>query len=402
MEINLAQAHKTTSGVFVRRDENVGLFAYSPYTGLTYAIQESDAEAVYKWLNKKTKQVSDNYKKTLGAGWATDINDFTFFDSHLLPNRESWSTVVQPVYPLLINWFLTGRCPLGCLYCYAEDLMRQESLEPNEEDIKTRVLAILKLNPLVVVLTGGDPLFSPHIRLAIELLSNRVGIVVDTSAYTFTQSHLELFKKNNVNVRISLDSERPKLNQFQRPIYYGYPQLRKKGRLTAEVAVEALSKCLDAGLTVTVQTVATKKTANDLIALGDKLYRLGVRSWRVFKVSPSKASYEGYKSLVGSFTDSGKEIKGKQSRGPYEFVFSEIKKSIQNAWNNKMAVQVTHNSCPNNVILLGPDGKFYTESNINLRKVLLSEASPQNPPLENIRQKVNMMAHAERYLNIER
>ena len=45
---------------------------------------------------------------------------------------------------------------------------------------------------------------------------------------------------------------------------------------------------------MTVQTVATKKNANDLVTLGDKLYRLGVRSWRIFKVAPSKASYDGY------------------------------------------------------------------------------------------------------------
>jgi MoaA/NifB/PqqE/SkfB family radical SAM enzyme len=236
----------------------------------------------------------------------------------LLPDRDAWSTLPVPRQPILINWLITGRCPLACRYCYAEDLMRNEALEPRSADIERIVESILSLNPLVVVVTGGDPLFSGHLAEAVHLLSGKVGIVVDTSGYTFTPKHLELFKRHNVSVRISLDSERPKVNQAQRPLYRGYPKLVNQGIPTAVAAVNTLCQCLDAGLCVTVQTVATKKNANDLVALGDKLYRLGVRSWRIFKVAPSKASYEGYTKLIGTVTDKGKKVTGKRARGPYD------------------------------------------------------------------------------------
>jgi MoaA/NifB/PqqE/SkfB family radical SAM enzyme len=205
----------------------------------------------------------------------------------------------MPRQPILINWLITGRCPLACKYCYAEDLMRNEALEPTSADIERIVESILSLNPLVVVVTGGDPLFSGHLAEAVQLLSGKVGIVVDTSGYTFTPKHLELFKRHHVSVRISLDSERPKVNQAQRPLHRAYPKLARQGIPTAVAAIKTLCQCLEAGLCVTVQTVATKKNANDLVTLGDKLYRLGVRSWRIFKVAPSSATYEGYKRLVG-------------------------------------------------------------------------------------------------------
>ena len=197
--------------------------------------------------------------------------------------------------------------PLACKYCYAEDLMRDEALEPKSVDIERIVESILSLNPLVVVVTGGDPLFSGHLAEAMQLLSGKVGIVIDTSGYTFTPKHIELFKQHHVSVRISLDSERPKINQAQRPIHRKYPKLAKQGIPTAVAALNTLCQCLEAGLCVTVQTVATKKNANDLVTLGDKLYRLGVRSWRIFKVAPSKEAMKVIRSWLGRLRTAGKK-----------------------------------------------------------------------------------------------
>jgi MoaA/NifB/PqqE/SkfB family radical SAM enzyme len=278
--------------------------------------------------------------------------------------------------------------------------MRNEALEPKSADIERIVESILSLNPLVVVVTGGDPLFSGHLADAVHLLSGKVGIVVDTSGYTFTPKHLELFKQHHVSVRISLDSERPKVNQAQRPLHRGYPKLAKQNIPTAVAAINTLCQCLDAGLCVTVQTVATKKNANDLVALGDKLYRLGVHSWRIFKVAPSKASYEGYKKLVGEVTDEGKKITGKKARGPYEFAFKNVQAAYLSTWHRSMVVQIAPNETPNAVILVGPDGTFYTESNTIVAKVTLDDENPKRPRLDAILNKVDMLAHARRYLNL--
>lgn len=395
------KTQRTESGLFIRRDRDFGLLVYSPFTGLTYAVSLSDARAVTNWLNTPgTEPPTTFYKLSIGAEWAVSREEAKHPIPHLLPNRESWPLLPMPNSPILINWFLTGRCPLACVYCYAEDLMRNESLEPKRIDIARTAKSILSLNPLVVVLTGGDPLFSPYVEDAVNLLSGKVGIIVDTSAYTFSAKHLELFKRHRVNVRISFDSERPRVNQAQRPIYPGYPNLIRNGPPTAVAAIAALCQCLEAGVSVTVQTVATKKNTNELITLGDKLFRLGVRSWRIFKVAPSKARYEGYAKLVGTHTDKGKRFPGNKEKGMYEFVFGKILEARTNYWQQALAVQVTLNEKPNAVILVGPDGKFYTESSVKLGKSILDEESPYRPSLEALKSKINMIAHAERYLNL--
>jgi MoaA/NifB/PqqE/SkfB family radical SAM enzyme len=397
------KAKKTKSGVFIRRDTNIGLLAHSPFTGLNYAVHSSCEKPVLRWLERRGSEApGDDFKYSLGAGWAIDKEKARHFGPHLLPSPSAFSFLQVPDSPILINWFLTGRCPLACTYCYAEDLMRKDELEPTPEDIGEHAKSILELNPLVVVLTGGDPLFSPYLSQAIHLLYGKVGIVLDTSGFTFTGNHLSLFREYGVSVRISFDSERPAVNQRQRPLYFKYPQLAKKGISTAEAAVKAMCQCLDAGVSVTVQTVATKKTANDLVALGDKLYRLGVRSWRIFKVAPSEARLDGYLKLVGTHTDSGKRIIGKQALGPYDFAFNAVRVAAENNWDQKMAIQIAGGEVRNAVILVSPDGKFYTESNVSLGKVLLDERRPTSPSIKAVRAKVNMQAHMDRYLNLTR
>ncbi len=387
---------RTSSGLYIRNDYNIGLLTYSPYTGLTYAVHDSNLETIYKWLNKeKRKSPSITYETSLGAGWATHIENFSTIGQRLLPSPSLWKTLPATDYPILINWFLTGNCPLNCVYCYAEDLMRHRVAEPNEDDIVSYAEEILKLKPLVVVLTGGDPLSSPYLEKAIEILSGKVGLVLDTSAYSFSEKKLKLFKEHNVNVRISLDSEIPELNQRQRPLLIN----NKNSKLTAIPAIDAICRCLDEKISLTVQTVATKKNSNDLLSLGDKLYRMGVRSWRVFKVAPSEIKINGYKKIVGESKDSGEKYHGKKARGPYAYNFELLTKASSYRWNNEMEIQVTFNERVNAVILVGPDGKFYTESNVRLGKALIDEENPQSPSLESIKHKVDMIGHAERYLN---
>jgi hypothetical protein len=165
-------------------------------------------------------------------------------------------------------------------------------------------------------------------------------------------------------------------------------------------AVRALSACIEADIAVGVQSVATKKNANDLPALGDKLFRLGVRSWRILKVAPASTNLREYGRLVGERTDSGKRVEGRRRRGPYEFVFQEVLRRQRSSWGQRMAVQVTKNDIANAVILIGPDGTFYTESNTGQGKIVLDEMRPRRPSLSLIARKVDMLAHTARYLNL--
>jgi sulfatase maturation enzyme AslB (radical SAM superfamily) len=389
---------QTKSGLFVRHEPNIGLLTYSPFSGLIHACDNSDKDYVLKWLNKeKNIHISEEYIRALGAGWAIDFKDAEYPVPHMLPTKsEKWiNTIPYPKKPILINWLITGSCPLMCKYCYAEDLMRDRYPEPKVNDIKLIAKTILKYNPLVVVLTGGDPLVSPFLELTIKLLYNKTGIIIDTSAYIFNESHLNLFKKYNVIVRISLDSEIPSINDKLRPINSSFKKAGINSRDTVSSAIYAIYKCIDAGVKVAVQSVATKVNHSDFEAMGDKLFKLGVGGWRILMVAPSKLKYDEYQVLCGD---------QKFQKRFYNHILKAINKKYKKDWRCNMSVQVAHNKTPNAVILVSPNGTFLTESNIGQvdggGKVIIDIDNPKKPKIQSIFDSINMHAHAERYLNI--
>jgi MoaA/NifB/PqqE/SkfB family radical SAM enzyme len=375
----------TRSGIFARLDKGIGLLVFSPYSGLVFLCDEDDAIQVHDWLNQRDSHApSNDYRRALGPGWLIPYHEAGYPYEHLLSSEEKAWHIPGITKPVVINWLITGQCPLRCCYCYAEDLMRDPAKEPDTDRVQKTASTILSYMPLVVVLTGGDPLCSPHLELALSLLHGKVGIVLDTSAYPFKSDHIALFKKYDVYVRISLDSEIPRINRQLRPV------CSRTSRVTGSVekAVEAIDKCLSAGIRVGVQTVATRKNRHDLSELGDKLLRLGISGWRILMVAPSPGKELLYHELSGSH---------KSQHRFYEYTLAKIQKTYQKHSASQLAVEVAHNQVPNAVILVGPDGTFYTEQR---GKIEIDSKYPRKPRASMIFRQVSSHGHASRYLSL--
>lgn len=387
---------KTRSGLMVRFDEGIGMLVYSPFSSLIFGVHPDYIQHTIEWLNMKRKNPpTETFEKMIGPGWFIPHQEAQYEMPYLLPSKDYWQ-FLNPEWPIVINWLLTGRCPLACKYCDAEDLMRDNIKEPEEVDIKKIAENILSYNPIAIVLTGGEPLFSPYLDKVIKILHGRTGIIVDTNAYGFTSRHLQTFRKYHVAVRISIDSEIPRINDELRPIHKSCKPVQNGHRSansgSLEPAMNALCQCLDEGITVSVQSVATKNTANDLSVLGDKLFRMGVRAWRIHKVVPFSNKIKEYRELVGSPT---------KENNMYKHVFSkQLIKAYENRWEKKMALQLTHNVPPNAVILVAPDGRFLTESYVSVGKLILDDAHPFKPRMKELFRKINKDGHADRYLNL--
>lgn len=386
---------QTRSGLIVRFDKGIGMLVYSPFSSLIFAVHPDYTQHTLEWIEMKRQDPpKETFAKMIGPGWFIPLREAQYEMPYLLPSKDHWQ-FLDPERPIVINWLLTGRCQLACKYCDAEDLMRNSIKEPEQVDIENIAENILSYNPIAIVLTGGDPLFSPYLDKAIKILYGRAGIMVDTNAYCFTSRHLELFRKYRVAVRISIDSEIPRINDELRPVHNsGKPVQRKYcsvKRGSLEPAMNALCQCLDAGITVSVQSVATKKTANDLPAFGDKLFRMGVRSWRIHKVAPSSSKMKDFKQLIGG---------PKKEKQMYKHVFSELIRAYGNRWRNQFGLQLTHNVPPNAVILVAPDGRFFTESNVSVGKLILDEENPFKPRMKELFRKINKDGHTDRYLNL--
>ena len=84
--------HRTKTGLFLREDSNLGLLVYSPYTGLFFSCLEkgSSKQKLVKWLKGKTRDVlSEDYAKSIGAGWFLPIQKAQYPREHILSRSLS-------------------------------------------------------------------------------------------------------------------------------------------------------------------------------------------------------------------------------------------------------------------------------------------------------------------------
>ena len=368
----------TKSGLYVRRDQSLRLLAYSPFTGLMFACMEetSACDQLLEWLDCDIKSPPDDcYLYSLGPGWATGKAKARFPRTHLLSSSGLVPRSHKPESLLVVNWLISAQCLCRCRYCYSSDIMDQYSSQPNAHDVRAIARQILSYQPLAVVLTGGDPLMDNKLEEAIEVLHGHTGIVIDTNGARLTKNVVKVFSKHNVFVRVSMDSELPRVNDQLRPMPTGS---------SLQAALEAINLCLDNDVGVGVQTVVTKKNMSDLEALGHKLYRMGVTSWRL-QVLVNHSLFSDYKAFepnLRRFRNSICSVLGQKNR---------------NGWDERMSIQPV-DTAPNAVVLVAPDGRFLTELN---GKVPLCEDKPFRPSMDEIlRGPLDLDAHATRYLNI--
>ncbi len=379
--------YTTKSGLFVRQDKNVGLLVYSQYTGLIFVVHPEDTDNTISWMNFENRLISrSTIHNALGVGWDKKVKEGAFPMPHYLEGQGKWDSRPWPKrFPIVINWLLTGNCPLACRYCDAEDLMRQKRPEPNVEDIKLIASRILLYNPLVVVLSGGEPLISPHLEECIKWLYKRAGIIIDTSGLYLNEEKRELLKKYQVAVRFSIDSPIPKCNDSLRCLSKKRinPGEANNSNSSLKNAIQSLCSSFDENLTVSVQTVATRKTINDLPFFGDRLFSLGIRSWRIHLVSLPKDNINYERLFVPM--KSRKNILSKLNR-------------TKKRWKG-MDLQILDDMNRNYAVLVSPDGEFLAESNVGKGKILLDSDNPFQPDIHKIFQSVSPKNHAMRYLD---
>jgi MoaA/NifB/PqqE/SkfB family radical SAM enzyme len=370
------------SGFSLRDDPGLGMLVFSNHTGMIFACDDSVAYRVKNWLKGKSSGFSDSvYMKALGPGWTVDIKEAEYPTVHLLPSPNAFKIPI-PSSPIVINWLLTGKCTNHCQYCYAEDLMRGKFPEPNKIEVKNTARAILDYNPLVVVLTGGDPLCSEHLDFAIEQLQGKTAIVLDTAGHNMTSSLAKRLHEASVFVRVSIDSEIPRINDELRPS-------ANKKQSSTQLTLQALNILLNEGGAIGVQTVATKQNRSDFEAFGNKLFRLGIRSWRILTLAKSLTNIEIITRLSGPLNG--------QARFN-DYIQKEIYSRHEKGWNRGMGVQITRNDIPNSVVLVSPDGRFLTESRITPGKVEFDNKNPKKPELTKMFELLDLHAHVSRYL----
>ncbi len=380
------QIIKTKKGIFVRFDNEFGAIAFSPFSGLFFAIAKEYANELLRYCNGERHKLPENIIRSLNIGINLQSEKNFEIASHWLPNQEAFSYLNEDCFsnkPIVINWLISNKCCFKCNYCYAGDI----NDKPTEmADAKVVAQNILSLNPLVVVLSGGEPLQEKQrIIDALNILGNKVGIIVDTNGYHYDEELSRLCKKFNVVVRVSLDSLHNDTNSKIRPLKHKESNVNVLNQILTNIAMYKNKK-----IPILIHTVVSSVNKNNLDDLYEKLPILGVNGWRIFSViNPNdKENKEQFEKVMTygrmkSVDEAQEDVQNKIA------LFSKRHISKSN-----FSLQIVHMNehKKNSVILVLPSCKFVTESRFKREKI---EIVPKS-----IFDKVDLIGHYERYLGI--
>ncbi len=274
--------------------------------------------------------------------------------------------------PFRVNWLIEEKCNLDCIYCFANDKMKNKIAE---NDYLSTVEQITSLNILCVGLTGGEPTLNPKLIEIIDKLSNRCLITLDTNGTTsFIKDNYQLLKRASVLVRVSIDSLRDATINCLRPARNGSKQ--------SDILIRNIKILIKENIPFLVHTVVTQNNIKELKSLAKKLAALGVSKWHLYGVHYSQkcaAIYEQIKvtkdELIQAYRDCCK-LYGSQMEISYYI--------DENAFS------------ANSIVLVDSNGKFYVDSVKN--GIAYIGDNPKKPTSNDFKKFLDIKMHCEGYL----
>lgn len=392
---------KVSSNCFVRKEE-FGAFCYIHSRNDFFAINTELSNLLFALLDGNTpdlRSIDQGLIDTalkVGILEKEGVNPEPYSAPSLIGLEEVPSGKQGEI--LVANCFCTSFCPLRCTYCHADDLMSKKHREmESPSGLQDAINSAVNLEPMVYVVTGGDPITRPERarEMILELSKTNKPIVLDTSGSGNILNLLEEIKKYNIHVRVSLDSFHDVINTRSRPLN---KRIIKSKRSSLEMALDTIKILQKHNVNITVQTVLTTRNSglNDLRGMRDSLVKLGIKNWVLHNMVIAGKQAQ----LSESAHKSGKPtpLKPKPSLGQ-----QTIQPLIDETISSRKDIDIRYtqaNLAKNCVVLVSSDGEIYTEGNLTSGKKVI--ATPLNAHQKKFNwYLLNNAAHISRYLNCE-
>lgn len=178
--------------------------------------------------------------------------------------------------PLLVYWELTRACDLACLHCRAEAVPDRHPLELSTEEGRGLLRDAVRFGPPLPhwVLTGGDPSKRPDLMtLVAEARALGFGVSLAPSATPLVtrEAVRELARAGIQAISLSLDGSTAERHDALRGITGCFDLTLRLARWVRQE-----------GITLQVNTLVTRHTAEDLPALYELVRGLDVGRWSLF------------------------------------------------------------------------------------------------------------------------
>lgn len=193
-------------------------------------------------------------------------------DSNYMVSEEIFEKYeTPPIETLIIE--ITGKCNAHCKFCYAKDSRHHEL---SFDLIKKVIMEFKEIGGQIVAITGGEPTIHPQLYDIIkEIRKNRLLLAgIGTNGYFFPEKLIKLINEGPLadSIAVSLDS----LDENFQDTMRGLKFIGRRAKRT-------ITNLCKSGIPVTVNTLITKKLAQEYEKFGDTLSELGVKRWRIIQ-----------------------------------------------------------------------------------------------------------------------
>jgi radical SAM protein with 4Fe4S-binding SPASM domain len=217
--------------------------------------------------------------------------------------------------PFIVIWEVTRACELACRHCRAEAICRRDSRELHGAEVEALLDQVMRADPNVFVLTGGDPMMRPDLLEIIAGATERgLQVAMSPSATPrFVKADLAKFRDVGLKrVSLSLDGASSSTHDRFRGV-----------QGTWDRTIESIFAAREAGLEVQINTTFTRQNLCEFDRFVRLLDEIKPSLWSVFQLVPTGRAKTG-DLLTGAEMESlFKRLYALSLRAPYAIKTTE-------------------------------------------------------------------------------
>ena len=261
--------------------------------------------------------------------------------------------------PKGLEWLVTGKCNADCIYCIYQKY-KKEIDELNTQEASKLIQSISEIGTINVTISGGEPFLRRDLfELINEMRMRNIFVTIITNGSRLNMRVARFLKKNDVKIKLSLDSMNPRVHDYLR----GVQGLWEK-------ASAGLNLLLKEEVETEVNTVITRHNFFELQQFYEKVVRSNIKRWNISIVRPMGAAankwYDIYPDIMNNYWYVEQLVKQFMNEEKIEitflFDFKFVKKYLQKRIRKK-AANITTNCMlelsNNSMLTISPKGDVY-------------------------------------------
>ncbi len=282
---------------------------------------------------------------------------------------ERNSEILKQFYPKTVDISLTGKCQLGCPFCWGED--HTVGTIHDAQKWKELLGNFRGLGTSGVVFTGGEPLMSPELIDVLKYAKEDLGLrtTLSTNAILLKGKH-QLVLPWVDDLGLPLDGSTPEINGVMRP--------GKINNFKRVIEGIKLVQSQYPNIDLTVRTVIARPNVNDVANIPQVLINNGVDLTRIryklYQVEP-----------IGPRADIVNTDAWKVSEGECR----EVEKTIRQSHPDVSLTMQVYKETSGRYYQIGPHGNAYGT-------IIDHDGTPQmvdlGNPIDNFKEAVDMIA----------